>query len=376
MTYLLINYEYPPLGGGAASATRNLGAALSRRGNRVVVLTSAYKHHRGASEEDGMTVVRVPAWRTSIHRSGIVQMTAYILSSSLDAPRVAKRYHVERVLAFFSIPGGVVARWLQCRRAIPYAVSLRGGDVPGTEPGLRIFYKVLTGLRRNIIRHARYITAPSVGLKNLSERADPFTVQAIPNGVDCKYFKPGPQTQHLPLTLLSVGRLHRQKNVQRMLEVLLAIRDQSGLPATARVIGDGPERQNLETFARQHHLVGAVSFEGWLPRSDVAAAYRSATVLVQLSSYEGMSNTMLEALASGLPVVASRIPENMELIEPDTNGLLFGPGEEASQIAQAILRLHERPDLRTRMSLQARQRVIEKYTWDRVAEMYENSFQK
>jgi glycosyltransferase involved in cell wall biosynthesis len=374
VTYLLINYEYPPLGGGAASATRNLGAALSRRGNRVVVLTSAYKQHRGISEEDGMTVVRVPAWRSSVHRSGIIQMTAYILSSALQAPRVARRYNVERVLAFFSIPGGVVARWLQCRRSIPYAVSLRGGDVPGTEPGLRLFYKVLTGLRRNIIRHAHYVTAPSVGLKVLSERADPFTVQVISNGVDCEYFKPGPHTEHSPLTLVSVGRLHQQKNVQRMLEVLLTIRNQSGLPANARVIGDGPERKNLEKFARQHHLARAVSFEGWLPRSEVAAAYRSGTVLLQLSSYEGMSNTILEALASGLPVVASRITENMELIEPEENGLLFGPEEEVSKIAQAIIRLYQKPELWTQMSLQARKRVIEKYTWDRVAEMYENSF--
>jgi glycosyltransferase involved in cell wall biosynthesis len=89
-----------------------------------------------------------------------------------------------------------------------------------------------------------------------------------------------------------------------------------------------------------------------------------------------MSNTILEALASGLPVAASRIPENMELIEPAANGLLFGPEEEVSKIAQAIVRLYKSPDLRTQMSLQARKRVIEKYTWDRVAEMYENCFQK
>src|SRR3984957_15262347 len=282
MTYLLINYEFPPLGAGAATASKNLGAALSRRGNRVVVLTSAYKDLCGVSEEDGMTVIRVPAWRTSIHRSGIIQMTAYILAGSRHAPRIAQAYQIERVLAFFSIPGGVVARWLQHRRSIPYAVSLRGGDVPGTESGLRVFYKVLTGLRRNIIRHARLISAPSNGLKRLSESADPFPVQVIPNGVDCDYFHPG-QSAPLSLTLLSVGRLHQQKNVQRMLEILLAIRNESGIPATARVIGDGPERQNLEKFARRHDLGGAVSFEGWLPRSAVATAYRSATVLVQLS---------------------------------------------------------------------------------------------
>lgn len=374
VTYLLINYEFPPLGAGAASASKHLGVALSRRGNRVVVLTSAYKHLCGVSEEDGMTVIRVPAWRTSTHRSGIIQMTAYILAASRHAPRIAQAYQIERVLAFFSIPGGVVARWLQHRRSIPYAVSLRGGDVPGTESGLRVFYKVLTGLRRNIIHHARYVSAPSLGLKQLSEQADPFTVQVIPNGVDCEYFKPGSKSDHPPLTLLSVGRLHPQKNVACMLEILRAIRTQFDIPATARVIGDGPERRNLEKFARRHDLGGAVSFEGWLTRTEVAAAYRSATVLVQPSRYEGMSNTILEALASGLPVVASRIPENMELIEPERNGLLFDPNEEVSKIAQAIVGLYERPDLWTQMSIQARERIAMKYSWDHVAEIYENCF--
>jgi glycosyltransferase involved in cell wall biosynthesis len=374
MTYLLINYEFPPLGAGAATASKNLGAALSRRGNRVVVLSSAYKDLCGVSEEEGMTVIRIPAWRTSIHRSGIIQMTAYILSGSRHAPRVAQEYQVERVLAFFSIPGGVVARWLLYRRSIPYAVSLRGGDVPGTEAGLRLFYYMLTGLRRNIIGHARSVSAPSIGLKQLSELTDPFTVHVIPNGVDCDYFKPGPKSDQSSLTLLSVGRLHQQKNVHLLLEILLAVRELSRIPATARVIGDGPERKSLEKFVRRHDLAGAVSFEGWLPRSAVAEAYRSATLLVQLSRYEGMSNTILEALASGLPVLASRIPENGELIEPERNGLLFDPNEGVSNIARAIVRLYESPGVWMEMSRQARERITAKYSWDHVAEMYENCF--
>jgi glycosyltransferase involved in cell wall biosynthesis len=362
------------LGGGAATASKYLGAALSRRGNRVVVLTSAYKGLSEVSEEEGMTVIRLPALRTSIHRSGIMQMTAYILSGSHRAPSVAKQYKVDRCIAFFSVPGGVVARWLQFRRSIPYAVSLRGGDVPGTEPGLQLLYQMLTGLRRNIMRHAHSISAPSIGLKQLSERADPFTVQVIPNGVDCEYFKPVEDARPPSLILLSVGRLHRQKNVHRMLEIVRAIRDQSGIAATARVIGDGPERQTLEKSARQLNLGDAVSFEGWLSRSDVAAAYRSATVLVQLSSYEGMSNTILEALASGLPVVASRVPGNIELIEPEENGLLFDLDDKVSEIAAEVVRLYQNPELWNRMSDQAREQIKAKYSWDRVAEMYENFF--
>ena len=73
-------------------------------------------------------------------------MTAYMLSGCWHAPGIAQAYQIERVLAFFSIPGGAVARWVQYRRSLPYAVSLRGGDVPGTEPEFLVVLQTLKGL--------------------------------------------------------------------------------------------------------------------------------------------------------------------------------------------------------------------------------------
>jgi glycosyltransferase involved in cell wall biosynthesis len=412
-TYLLINYEYPPLGGGAATASKSLAVALTRRGNRVIVLTSGLpkvdpgvwrlefgvrrlagapdeprptggsdeprptdlrdeSHPSDGLDEEGVTVIRVPAWRKSVHRSGIIQMTAYLLSAWRRAPRVAREYQVERVLAFFSIPGGVVARWVHWRLGTPYAVSLRGGDVPGTEPNLRFFYALLTGLRRNVLRHARYICAPSKALKKSSEAADPFSVRVIPNGVDTGYFRPGTTPGPSSLTLLYVGRLHApQKKVAVLLLILRAIRDRYGIPAEARIIGDGPERRTLENLARQQGLDNAVSFDGWLPREAVAAAYRSAAFLIHLSTYEGMSNVVLEALASGLPVVASRIPANAELIDPGKNGLLVEVNEDPSRIAEAIVAVFKNPDRWKQMSSEARAGVATKYEWDRLAASFE-----
>jgi glycosyltransferase involved in cell wall biosynthesis len=245
VTYLFINYEYPPLGGGAATASRNLALALKRRGNRVVVLTSAYERLRGILDEDGIIVIRVPALRQSIHRSSLLQMAAYLLSACGYVLQAAKRYEIDRVIAFFSIPGGVVARWLQLRQSIPYMISLRGGDVPGTEPKLSGFYRLLTGLRRHLFRNAHEIVAPSIGLKQLSEAADPFLVRVIPNGVDSAFFRPSEDHERAQLVLLFVGRLHWQKNVSALVFVLEAIRTRFGLPAVARIVGDGPERSNL-----------------------------------------------------------------------------------------------------------------------------------
>ena len=372
--YLLINYEYPPLGGGAATASKNLALALNRRGNRVAVLTSAYSSLRGISDEDGVIVIRVPALRRSIHRSSIFQMAAYLLSACRYAVQVARRYEVDRVIAFFSVPGGVIARWLQLSRPMPYVVSVRGGDVPGTEPKLSGFYRLLTGLRRHIFRHAREIVAPSTGLKELSEAADPIFVRVIPNGVDPTFFRPREDQEETQLVLLFVGRLHWQKNVSALIRVLEAIRTRFGISAVARIVGDGPESSNLKKLVQEKGLENAVSFEGWLSRAETAEAYRRAFLLVNLSYYEGMSNVVLEALASGLPVVASRILGNTELIEDQSTGFLFDPDEDSAKIAEQIVTLFGNPERRKTMRSSARESVAENYSWDRVGAMYEEGF--
>jgi glycosyltransferase involved in cell wall biosynthesis len=376
----LINYEYPPIGGGAATASNNLVLALQRRGNRVVVLTSAYGSLRGELDENGIVVIRIPALRKSVHRSSLVQMTAYLLSACRRVVQVADRYEADRVIAFFSIPGGVVARWLQLRRSTPYVISVRGGDVPGTEPQLSGFYRLLTWLRRDILRHARKIVAPSIGLKRLSETADPVSVHVIPNGVDTTFFAPPPpgtaeNQKDLPAPrLLFVGRLHWQKNVSAILRILDVIRSPFGLPAIARIVGDGPGRADLEKLAKELRLDSAITFEGWLSRAEIAAAYREAFLLINLSRYEGMSNVVLEALASGLPVIASNIPGNAELIEDQTTGFLFNPDEDPIKIADQIVKLFGNPERRIAMGKSARESVISKYTWDQAAAMYEEVF--
>jgi glycosyltransferase involved in cell wall biosynthesis len=370
-TYLLINYEYPPLGGGAATASRNLAIALKRRGNRVVILTSAYGRLRGALDESGVVVMRIPALRQSVHRSSLLQMAAYLLSACRQVVRAADCYKADRVIAFFSIPGGAVARWLQLRRSTPYIVSLRGGDVPGTEPKLSGFYRLLLGLRRHILGHAREIVAPSIGLKQLSEAADPVSVRVIPNGVDTTFFAPPSDQKRWPLVLLFVGRLHWQKNVSVLPRILEVIRSRFSLPAIARIAGDGPERMHLQKLAKRMRLDKAITFEGWLSRTEIASAYRQAFLLVNLSRYEGMSNVVLEALASGLPVIGSNIPGNAELIEDQATGFLFNLDEDPQKIAAQIVHLFGDPERRTAMGKAARESVVARYTWDRAAAMYE-----
>ena len=89
MRILLINYEFPPLGGGAANATFNIGKCLSANGHNIFVLTSAFKDLKGWRHEQGMTIFRCKAIRKKIGQSSILEMISYIISASFILPRIS-----------------------------------------------------------------------------------------------------------------------------------------------------------------------------------------------------------------------------------------------------------------------------------------------
>jgi glycosyltransferase involved in cell wall biosynthesis len=367
--FLFINYEYPPIGGGSATACQQTARTFAKRGHRVVVLTAGIGSLHGTVTEDAVTVVRMRALRKSPHQSGVMEMASYVLLASWHAVRLARAHQIDSILAFFSVPGGIVARWVSLWTRIPYVVSLRGGDVPGTEPHLEIFYRVLQPLRRDIFKHAKAICAPSQGLKALSEKTDPFPVQVVPNGINTDLFRPAPERRAKVPTLLSVGRLHAQKNVGYLLNLVAALKSETEVRAV--IIGDGPERHGLEATAAALRITDCVQFTGWLRREEVHEAYQSATFLVHASSYEGMSNVILEALASGLPVVASRIPGNTELIQDGANGFLFDQAGDPAQLADRILPLFQNQTDWDRLSTAARATIENHFSWNRVADLYE-----
>lgn len=368
--YLLINYEYPPIGGGSATACQQIARAFAKRGHHVVVLTAGFDQLQGEKVENGVTVVRIRSARKSAHQSGIFEMLSYVLLACSKAVAVSRTHAIDSTLAFFSVPGGIVARWLHLRRGIPYVVSLRGGDVPGTEPHLGVFYAALRPIRHDILRHAQAVCAPSQGLKELSERSDPVSVEVVPNGVDIEKFHPNYEHRSDVPTLLSVGRLHAQKNAGYLLHLVAALKNKTEV--RARIIGDGPERSTLEATAVALRVADYVQFDGWLPREAVCEAYQSATLLVHASSYEGMSNVILEALASGLPVAASQIPGNAELIQDGLNGLLFDPAADPAPVVDRMLSVFQNQSEWRRLSAEARSTIEKRFSWNSAVDIYEH----
>jgi len=367
MRILLINSEYPPIGGGAGNASANLASEMVKTGHEVTVLTARFDSLPNEEVHDGVQIVRVPALRRRLDRSGALEQGIFLLSASLFSIRTARRLRPDIVLAFFGVPSGAVALGLNILLGIPYVVSLRGGDVPGFRPyDFALYHRLIGPLLHIVWRRAKAVVANSAGLREMGRSFDEkVPIDVIPNGVSMSQFKSKDRIWDPP-QLLIVGRIVYQKGIDLLFEALAGLKD---LEWELSVAGDGPLRESLEEMARKFGIAGRVHFLGWQSKVDLVERYRQANLFVYPSRHEGMPNAVLEAMASGLPVIASEIAGNDELVLHGNTGLLI-PSEDFSRLREAIRGLLLAPDRRRKMGDAAQKRVEEQYTWAITATQY------
>ncbi len=365
MRLLFLNYEFPPLGGGAATASRHLIREWTAMGVEVRVITSHFPGLPWREEQDGAVIHRLPVFRRRRDRGRIGEMALYMAGASLLAPLIAARWKPDAALAFIGIPSGPVAWGLKRLTGVPYVVCLRGGDVPGFRcEGVDGFHRLLAPATRRIWGQAAAVTANSQGLADLARVFMPdLAVPVIPNGVDTGLFFPDPArpapADGAPVRLLAVGRLVGQKGFDLLFDALA----QPGLErAELDLVGDGEWRGSLQAQAARLGLSGRIRFRGWLDRGDLATVYREADLFVLSSRDEGMPNVVLEAMASGLPVVSTAVAGARDLVTDGRTGLLV-PVEDSGALAVALRRLVGDAAERAAFGAQGRAGVEESYSW-------------
>ena len=166
-------------------------------------------------------------------------------------------------------------------------------------------------------------------------------------------------------TMIFVGRLAAVKGVRVLIEAFTKVHAKDP-EARLVLVGDGPERKDLEAYVTKMGCNNAVRFTGYLSQDEVAHELSAADLFVLPSFAEGVPVVLMEALASGLPVIATRIAGIGELVEPNETGDLVSPGD-VEGLTRAILRLLGDPDLRRQMGETGRIRVENEYNIDREA---------
>ena len=367
MRILILNSEYPPIGGGAGNASAHIAAQLEKMGHLIMVVTSRFGGLPHQEQNGGVTIHRIPALRRRQDRSTPLEQALFILSASVWILSLLPHFKPNATLAFFGVPSGAVA-WLAKKiYNIPYIVSLRGGDVPGFRPyDFDVYHKLITPFLRIIWRNASAVVANSNGLRVLANAFDSrIDIPIIPNGIDLQSYKTLDRDWSFP-RLLSVGRLVHQKGLD------LAMRALGGLKEFDwewRIAGDGPQQAALQSLAKELGIGDRVIFLGWQSREQLTEWYRRANIFLFPSRHEGMPNAMLEAMSSGLPVIASCIAGNDELVMDDKTGLLV-PSEDIERLQTALKKLLSDPALREHMGEAARRQVEDNYSWETTARQY------
>jgi len=245
---------------------------------------------------------------------------------------------------------------------INYITSLKGA----------IIRKIEKFMIRNINKHSDVITAVSI---NVMENAvklglDREKCIVIPNGVDLDFFKTDKQFRENPRKIVYVGRLLANKGPQILLQsaksVIRKIPDIQFL-----IVGDGPLLAKLDKFCKENNLNSNVKLLGRL--EDIRPIMNESDLYVRPSYLDGMPLGVLEAMAMGLPVLATDIAGTKELIQHGKTGHLVRAGS-ADELANEIIELLQNPDYMKKIAINGLEFVSSKFDWDQVTQEYEKCY--
>lgn len=330
MKILVLNYEYPPIGGGASPVAADLSRHLAARGHEVCVVTMAYKDLPKHEIVDGVEVHRVKCMRTKAFVCYPWEQMTYLIAARLFLKKHLKTRTYNVVHSHFIFPTGMLAVWLKKRYGLPFVSTAHGSDVEGyNQNRFRFLHKMLRKPWKKICANASFVTAPSPFLQELIWKADPSVrCEIVPNGINTDTYRQGPKEQ----AILTLCRLQMPKGVQDVIRAFAALKPEGWV---LRVAGDGPYRPELEKIAAECGVSDKVQFLGWIDnKSDLLKeTLARASVFASMSRFESFGISAAEAVASGCRVVLSDIPAHRQFA---AFGAAFVPLEDGAALQSAL----------------------------------------
>jgi len=260
---------------------------------------------------------------------------------------------------FISTPADV-AELVSCLAGLPFSISAHAKD---------IYLSNAEDLRRKMSAARFTVTCTDFNCRTLRAIAPGVNVQRMYHGIDHAVFHPRRRLVHgaIPL-ILSVGRLREKKGLDTLIEACQLLRARA-VPFRCEMVGYGEEQERLQALITSHGLDEQVQLTGKLARDGVIERYAHASVYVQPSRVaadgdrDGIPNVLLEAMAMGVPVVATNVSGIPELVSDGRNGLLIEPDDPAA-LADAVTRLIGDPALGAELGRAARRAVTETFDND------------
>ncbi len=382
---LCVSLFRPSLGGAERQAER-LALALVACGHCVTVVTQRLPGTAAEEQLDGVRIVRaIRTW----NRGPLYGLT-YVLSLAWYLLRHRRSFDLIQATYLYLDAFTAMALRPLHHKPVILRPACGGADGDLTRlPTLRFWplwprldRPVHTLILRTLLRADAVIALSSELADELRAAGfPPMRIIRVPNGVDARRFAPvdgGVRRAKQALlgaagpVLTFVGRLHAQKNVATLLHAAVRLRAHwPGLHVV--LVGEGPEDKTLRCLVQELGLKEQVTFAGGV--ADVTPFLAATDVFVHPSRAEGMPGALLEAMAAGLPCVATRIGGTVDVMADGVDGLLVEPGD-VEGVAVAIARCLADPQLAARLGATARQRVEAEFTIEAMAARYVTLYER
>ena len=371
---LMVNYEFPPIGGGGGTTTRFIAKYLSKLGVEVHVMTSNPGKEDIVDHHEGYRMHYVGPIKNKLSGTHIPELARFALTIIYYSKIVLNRIKPDLLHCFFTLPSGSCG--LYCKKVfnVPYITSVLGADVPGFNIGdwrLDAYHALTKPLSRAIWNNSSHVVANSLSLQETCKQFSPkHSIEIISNGVDTELFYPNKNKNATSseVQLLFISRLMPQKGIDTLINACNVLNQRGITNYKLTIVGEGHLKGLMFSLIEKYRIREKINYLGWKDLDELPDIYRKADIFILPSVMEGMPSVVLQAMASGLPIIASRVKGFEEVLEENVNGL-FAEYNNPGQFANAIEKLIESESLRKSMS----QKSIEKskqFSWESIAKQY------
>ncbi len=373
---LFFNYEYPPLGGGAANATKYILEEYAKRDDIIVDLVTSSISEKYVQKKIGenVTIHRIPIGKNpdNLNYQSKSELIKYSFKAYKFGKKLIKENKYDLTHSFFAVPCGVISHRLKKKYGIPYIVSLRGSDVPGYSERFQKLYTVLTPIIHRVWHQAKFVVTNSKGLTELAQKSDSQQkFLEIFNGIDTNFYQPNNRSgedRKKEFRILLASRLTKRKGFNYAIEAFAELTKEYPQITMQIAGGEGNAMVELKEQVNKLGLKDKIKFSGLYFKEDSPGIYNWADVFVMPSLNEGMSNNLLEALASGLPVLMTPTGGAEELVLDGQNGYLIKM-KDTESIMEKLKILIDSSQKCDKFGQKSRE-LAEEMSWQGVADEY------
>ena len=332
LNILVINYEYPPVGGGGGYICRNVVEELVNMGHQITVLTSKYKNLPLQENVNGVAIYRVPVLcRNKQDTASLPSMLSFVPACILKANELFKANSFDVINTHFAIPSGPAGHYLSKKYNIPNVLDLYGGDVydptkflsPHKTPALKQTVRKMMSSAQRVISDSNDIKNHAIRHYGIEKE-----IVIIPPGV-APYNGPLKTRKELglpedKLILTTLGRLVTRKNNVELIKILHTIKEQ--VDCHLIIMGEGEDRLNIQREIDNLNLNEYVTLMGRVG-DEKFQIMTASDVYVSTATHEGFGLVFLEAMESGLPIICYNNGGQIDFLNDRDTGFIVNLGE-------------------------------------------------